>query len=193
MKIKPCTGIIVVLGKTHVIHLRVHQWVKFGIQNVEGLLYPNILRYFRIFRYKASNFLIHSLSSFYWKCHEWLYYVSGIPRMTVTSLSAFKATRYKTHPLCVNPRVPFWMCDETHKLHARWQASSARMRADVSVILEVRQSIDWCFIWAFIIPIASDIVILITSGKVAWERHPKCDLGSCFWCFFMYDTRHIFH
>ena len=30
-----------------------------------------------------------------------------VPRTTVTSLSAFKDTRYKTHPVCVNPGVPF--------------------------------------------------------------------------------------
>ena len=46
------------------------------------------------------------------------------------SLSAFKDTRYKTHPLCVNPGVPFWTREKTHKLCARWQASSSGMRAD---------------------------------------------------------------
>ena len=30
-----------------------------------------------------------------------------VPRMTVTSLSAPKDTRCKTHPVCVNPGVPF--------------------------------------------------------------------------------------
>ena len=30
-----------------------------------------------------------------------------ILRTTVTSLSAFKDIRYKTHPLCINPGIPF--------------------------------------------------------------------------------------
>ena len=47
----------------------------------------------------------------------------------------------KMHPLCVNPGVPFWNREKTHKLRARWQASSSRIRADVTVVLEVRQSI----------------------------------------------------
>ena len=45
-----------------------------------------------------------------------------IPRTTVTSLSAFKDTRYKTHPLCVNSGVPFWTREKTHKFRARWPA-----------------------------------------------------------------------
>ena len=65
-----------------------------------------------------------------------------IPRMTVTSPSAPKDTRCKSHPLCVNPGVPFWMREKTHKLRARWQASSSGIRADVTVVLEVRQSIE---------------------------------------------------
>ena len=48
----------------------------------------------------------------------------------------------KTHPLCVNLSVPFWTCEKTHKLHARWQACSSGVRADVTVVLEVRQSIE---------------------------------------------------
>ena len=64
-----------------------------------------------------------------------------IPRTIVTSLSASKDTRYKTHSLCAIPGVPFWMCQETHKFRARWQASSSVIRADVTVVLEVRQSI----------------------------------------------------
>ena len=65
-----------------------------------------------------------------------------IPRTTVTSLSAPKDTRCcKTHPLCVNPGVPFWTCEKTHKLRVRWQASSSGIRADVTVVLEVRQSL----------------------------------------------------
>ena len=62
-------------------------------------------------------------------------------RTTVTSLSAPNDTRCKTHPLCVNLGVPFWTCEITHKLRARWQASSPGIRADVTVVLEVRQSI----------------------------------------------------
>ena len=40
----------------------------------------------------------------------------------------------------LNPGVPFWTREKTHKLRARWQASSSRIRADVTVVLEVRQS-----------------------------------------------------
>ena len=65
-----------------------------------------------------------------------------IPRTTVTSLIASKNTRCKTHPLCVNLGVPFWTRKKTHKLHTRWQASSSGTRADVTVVLEVRQSIE---------------------------------------------------
>ena len=65
-----------------------------------------------------------------------------IPRTTVTSLSASKNTCCKTHPLCVNPGVPFWTCEKTHKLRARWQWSSSGIRTDVTVVLEVRQSIE---------------------------------------------------
>ena len=64
-----------------------------------------------------------------------------IPRTTVTSLSAPKDTRCKTHPLCVNPGVPVWTREKTHKFRARWQACSSGIRADVTVVLEVRQSI----------------------------------------------------
>ena len=39
-----------------------------------------------------------------------------ISRTTVTSLSVPKDTRGKTHPLCVNPGVPFWTREKTHKL-----------------------------------------------------------------------------
>ena len=53
--------------------------------------------------------------------------------MTVTSLSASKNTCCKTHPLCINPCVPFWTCEKTHKLRAQWHA-------DVTVVVEVRQS-----------------------------------------------------
>ena len=45
-----------------------------------------------------------------------------IPRTTVTSLSVPKDTRCKTHPLRVNSGVPFWTCEKSHKLRARWQA-----------------------------------------------------------------------
>ena len=62
-------------------------------------------------------------------------------RTTVTSLSTPKDTRCKTHPLCVNPGVPFWTREKTHKFCARWQASSSGLPADVTVVLEVRQSI----------------------------------------------------
>ena len=54
-----------------------------------------------------------------------------IPRTTVTSLRAPKFTRCKTHPLCVNPGVPFWTRELTHK-RARWQASSSGIRAVTS-------------------------------------------------------------
>ena len=39
-------------------------------------------------------------------------------------------TRCKTHRLCVNPGVPFWTREKTHKLRARWQASTYAMHAD---------------------------------------------------------------
>ena len=61
-----------------------------------------------------------------------------IPRTTVTSLSTSKETRCKT----VIPGVPFWTREKTHKLRARWQASSSGICADVTVVLDVRQSID---------------------------------------------------
>ena len=64
-----------------------------------------------------------------------------IMRTTVTSLRAPKDTRCKRHHPSVNPGVPFWMREKTHKLRARWQESSFRIRADVTVVLEVRQSI----------------------------------------------------
>ena len=64
-----------------------------------------------------------------------------IPRTTVTSLSASKDTRCKTHPLSVNPGVPFWTCEKLHKLRARWHASSSEYTCDITVVLEVRQSI----------------------------------------------------
>ena len=67
-----------------------------------------------------------------------------IPRTTVTSLIASKNTRCKMHPLCVNVGVPFWTREKTHMLHARWQASSSGIRADVTVVLVVRQSIVSC-------------------------------------------------
>ena len=41
-----------------------------------------------------------------------------ILRTTVTSLSASKNTRCKTHPLCVNPGVPFWTWENTQVAHA---------------------------------------------------------------------------
>ena len=37
--------------------------------------------------------------------------------------------------------VLFLTCEKTHKLHARWQAFSSVILADVTVVLEVRQSI----------------------------------------------------
>ena len=55
--------------------------------------------------------------------HSGLTILCLIPRTTVTSLSAPKDTCCKTHPLCVNHGVPFWMCEKTHKLRMRWQAS----------------------------------------------------------------------
>ena len=64
-----------------------------------------------------------------------------IMKTTVTSLSAPKDTRCKTHPLCVNLGVPFWTREKTHKLHTWWQASSSGIHADVTVVLEVRLSI----------------------------------------------------
>ena len=39
------------------------------------------------------------------------------------------------------PGVSFWMREKAHKLRARWQASFSSIRADVTVVLEVRQSI----------------------------------------------------
>ena len=45
-----------------------------------------------------------------------------IPRTTVMSLIALKDTRCKTHPLCVNPGVPFWTREKTHKLRARYSS-----------------------------------------------------------------------
>ena len=47
-----------------------------------------------------------------------------------TSLSA-----PKTQHLCVNLGVPFWTCEKTHSLRARWQASLSGIRADVTVVL----------------------------------------------------------
>ena len=64
-----------------------------------------------------------------------------IPRMTVTSLSVPKDTRCRTHHLCVNPGVPFWTREKKHKLRARWQVSSSGIRADVTVILDLRHSL----------------------------------------------------
>ena len=57
-----------------------------------------------------------------------------------------KDTRCKTRPLCVKPGVPFWTREKTHKLRARWQASSSGIRADITVVLEVRESIQKCFL-----------------------------------------------
>ena len=42
---------------------------------------------------------------------------------------------------CVNLGAPFWTCEKTHKLLERWQASYSGIRADVTVVLEVTQSI----------------------------------------------------
>ena len=65
-----------------------------------------------------------------------------IPRPTVTSPSASKNTSCKTHPLCVNPRCSFLnVWENTQVARARWQASASGIRADVTVVLEVRQSI----------------------------------------------------
>ena len=70
-----------------------------------------------------------------------------IQRKTVTSLSAPKDTRCKTYPLSVNPGAPFWTRETKHKLRARWQASLSGIRADVTVVLRVRQSIIWFKTW----------------------------------------------
>ena len=81
-----------------------------------------------------------------------------IPRMTVTSLIALQDTRCKTHPVCVNPGVPFWTREKTHKFRARDQASSTGIRADVTVVLVLRQSIDRNskeIYWALVVSIAT--------------------------------------
>ena len=65
----------------------------------------------------------------------------------MTSLRAPKDARCKTHPLCVNPGVPFWTREKTHRLLVRWQASSPGIRADVTVVLKVRQSIEGFVKW----------------------------------------------
>ena len=62
-----------------------------------------------------------------------------IPRTTVTSLSAPRDKRCKTHPLCVHPGVPFERRRKT-SVFVR-----SRIHADVTVVLKVRQSINhWC-------------------------------------------------
>ena len=61
--------------------------------------------------------------------------------MTVTSLIASKNTHCKTHPSYVNLGVPLRTSEKTHKLHARGQASSSGIRTDVTVVLEVRQTL----------------------------------------------------
>ena len=72
----------------------------------------------------------------------YLYFVSSRERpWRHWTRYAPKDTRCNTHPLCVNPGVPFWTREKTCKLRARWQASSSGIRADVTVVLEVRQSI----------------------------------------------------
>ena len=43
--------------------------------------------------------------------------------------------------LCNNPGIPFWTCEKTHKLRVWQQASSSRIRADGTVVFEMRQSI----------------------------------------------------
>ena len=70
-----------------------------------------------------------------------MYTLSLIPRTTVTSLSAPKDTRCKTHPLSVNPGVPFWTREKLHKLYAWWHPSSSEYTRNITVVLDVRQSI----------------------------------------------------
>ena len=48
--------------------------------------------------------------------------------------------------------LSFWTCEKTHKLRARWQVSSSGIRADVTVVLEVRQSIDCMAQWNVLCP-----------------------------------------
>ena len=52
-----------------------------------------------------------------------------IPRTTVTSLSAPKDTRCKTHPLCVNPGVPF----ERFRKHASCACHNKRLRPEYAM------------------------------------------------------------
>ena len=71
-----------------------------------------------------------------------------IPRTTVMSLSAPKNTRCKTHPFNMHQsRCSFFERVRKHTSCARddkrlLQASSSGIRADVTVVLEVRQSIE---------------------------------------------------
>ena len=85
------------------------------------------------------SYYFMQLSYFSW--HQILAILCLILRTTVTSLSAHRDTRGKTHALCVDPGVPFWTRETTHKLRTRWQASSSGIRADITVVLKVKQSI----------------------------------------------------
>ena len=94
-----------------------------------------------------------------------------IPRTTVTSLSTPKDTRCKPHPLCVNPGVPFWTREKTHKLRSRWQAFSSWIRADVTVVLEVRQSIVSHCRCAGKKPVTSSRPCSMDTKEQTWNKH----------------------
>ena len=64
----------------------------------------------------------------------------------VTDRIASKNTHRKPHL-----GVPFWTRDKTHKFRERLQESSSGIRADITVVLEMRQSIVtvWTYLFFF--------------------------------------------
>ena len=115
--------------------IRTSSWVAQGFLPVDVVpLLPGleVLRgyYKAICSSSASNFAVYFVAI-----------LCLTPRTTVKSLIASKNTGCKTHPLCINLGVPFWTRKKTHKFRTRWQASSSGICDDVTVVLEVRQSI----------------------------------------------------
>ena len=65
--------------------------------------------------------------------------------------------------------VPFWTREKTHRLRARWQAPSSGRRADVTIVLEVRQSIV-----TFLFCVKNYTRLYLVSGNRPVRSSPFC-------------------